>query len=156
MLISSAADVTTTDIRLTAAPNGTDYANRSVISTRTTLKASTFSKDRQLRPFYGIRASNGVIIITTKSGKGLAKGKPDKSVPQQCQFDDVGRHCPNCKTTYAQRSGARPLSGHSWGPKICRPRQRSYIRRQHRQRIHPENGKTSGIILRAPTCLSRS
>ena len=33
-------------------------------------------KGQAASALYGIRASNGVIVITTKSGKGAPKGKP--------------------------------------------------------------------------------
>jgi putative outer membrane protein, probably involved in nutrient binding len=36
-------------------------------------------KGQAASALYGMRASNGVIVITTKSGKGARKGKPQIS-----------------------------------------------------------------------------
>ena len=76
-------------------------------------------KDASAAAIYGSRAANGVIIITTKSGKGLEKGKPQVSFSSNVSFDVVGR-LPEFQKTYAQGSGGRysPTSGLSWGPKI--------------------------------------
>lgn len=60
-----------------------------------------------------------MIIITTKSGKGLEKGKPQVSFSSNVSFDVVGR-LPEFQKTYAQGSGGvfSTTSGTSWGPKI--------------------------------------
>ena len=66
-----------------------------------------------------------MIIITTKSGKGLEKGKPQVSFSSNVSFDVVGR-LPEFQKTYAQGSGGvfSTTSGTSWGPKIFRTSQR--------------------------------
>ena len=66
-----------------------------------------------------MRASNGVIVITTKSGKGARKGKPQISFNTNLAFDKVST-LPELQTEYGQgNEGAyNPYSGFSWGPSI--------------------------------------
>jgi TonB-linked SusC/RagA family outer membrane protein len=68
---------------------------------------------------YGIRASNGVIVITTKRGKGAGLGRPTITVENGYNVDRVTR-LPELQTTYAQgEAGAfNPFSTFSWGPRI--------------------------------------
>ena len=155
MPISSAADVTTTD-NANGAAYGTDYANRSGDIDPNDIESINILKGQAASALYGMRASNGVIVITTKSGKGVAKGKPTITFRSNLSFDVVST-LPELQNEFGQGSGGSyDLFRPQLGTENSRPRQRSYIRRQHRQRFHPENGKTSGTILRAPTCRSRS
>ena len=67
---------------------------------------------------YGNRGSNGVILITTKSGKARA-GKPQITLSTQVAVDNA-LVLPDYQTVYAQ--GSRGVYGEgtsfSWGPKI--------------------------------------
>ncbi len=67
---------------------------------------------------YGNRGSNGVILITTKSGKARA-GKPQITLSTQVAVDNA-LVLPDYQTVYAQ--GSRGVYGegtsYSWGPKI--------------------------------------
>ena len=67
---------------------------------------------------YGNRGSNGVILITTKSGKVRA-GKPQITLSTQVAVDNA-LVLPDYQTVYAQ--GSRGVYGegtsYSWGPKI--------------------------------------
>ena len=67
---------------------------------------------------YGNRGSNGVILITTKSGKARA-GKPQIVLSTQVAVDNA-LVLPDYQTVYAQ--GSRGVYGegtsYSWGPKI--------------------------------------
>src|SRR5690606_22023570 len=76
-------------------------------------------KGQAAAALYGIRASNGVVIITTKSGRGLAAGKPVVTFNHNTSFDVVSR-TPDYQTTYAQGSYGvyQPTASYSWGPKI--------------------------------------
>ncbi len=68
---------------------------------------------------YGNRGSNGVILITTKSGKG-AKGKPVVTVSSNVGFDKALK-LPEYQTEYAQgNNGTTYAEGtsSSFGPKI--------------------------------------
>ena len=67
---------------------------------------------------YGLRASNGVILITTKGGK-VADGKPTVRVETFYSVDDVA-YLPDLQTTFAQgANGDLNVNGpFSWGPRI--------------------------------------
>ena len=53
---------------------GPDYANRAVDIDPNDIESINILKGQAASALYGMRASNGVIIITTKSGKGARKG----------------------------------------------------------------------------------
>ena len=76
-------------------------------------------KGQAASALYGIRASNGVIIITTKSGAGNIKGDPVVSISTVNTFDQVSR-TPDYQSTYSQgsRGAYSPRSSQSWGMKI--------------------------------------
>lgn len=118
MPIASAADVSTTDYANGGA-YGTDYANRSVDIDPNDIESINILKGQAASALYGMRASNGVILITTKSGKGVAKGKPVINFRSNVSFDVVST-LPELQKEFAQGSGGEysPYSGHSWGPKI--------------------------------------
>ena len=118
MAVTSTPDVDT-DIQNNGSVSGVDFANRAVDIDPNDIESINILKGQAASALYGIRASNGVIIITTKSGKGLEKGKPQVSFSSNVSFDVVGR-LPEFQKTYAQGSGGRysPTSGLSWGPKI--------------------------------------
>jgi TonB-linked SusC/RagA family outer membrane protein len=67
---------------------------------------------------YGLRASNGVVVITTKSGSD-SKGKPVVSFDTNFSFDQVGR-LPDLQLEFAQGDNAvfNPNSIYTWGPRI--------------------------------------
>jgi len=67
---------------------------------------------------YGLRASNGVIVITTKSGQ-VSDGTPQISLETFYSIDQVGM-LPDLQETYAQGSDGvfSPSSPFAWGPKI--------------------------------------
>lgn len=118
MPVSSTSDVNT-DIQNNGSVSGTDYANRAVDIDPNDIESINVLKGQAASALYGIRASNGVIVITTKSGKGLAKGKPQVSFSSNISFDKISRY-PQMQTEYAQGSGGvfNPLASTSWGPKI--------------------------------------
>lgn len=68
---------------------------------------------------YGLRASNGVVIITTKRGESNALGKPSITFESGVNFDNVTRY-PKLQTTYGQGSAGKfgPFDANSWGPRI--------------------------------------
>ncbi|MEK6481791.1 SusC/RagA family TonB-linked outer membrane protein [Catalinimonas sp. 4WD22] len=67
---------------------------------------------------YGLRASNGVIVITTKRGKG-AGGKPQISFDSNYSFDRISV-MPDIQQTYMQGENGmfNAFSSFSWGPRI--------------------------------------
>lgn len=118
MPIASAADVSTAN-NANGGAYGTDYANRSVDIDPNDIESINILKGQAASALYGMRASNGVIVITTKSGKGVAKGKPVINFRSNVSFDVVST-LPELQKEFAQGSGGEfdPYSGHSWGPKI--------------------------------------
>ncbi|CAG5002524.1 TonB-dependent receptor P26 [Dyadobacter sp. CECT 9275] len=67
---------------------------------------------------YGLRASNGVVVITTKNGAG-AKGKPTVSFDTQFSVDQIGM-LPDLQMEFAQGENGvfNPNSIFTWGPRI--------------------------------------
>ena len=114
MPISSAADMSTYD-----SVSGADYANRAVDIDPNDIESINILKGQAASALYGIRASNGVIVITTKSGKGAKKGKPQVSFSSNLSFDKISRK-PHLQNIYAQGSNGKfnPNASTSWGPKI--------------------------------------
>lgn len=118
MPVTSTPDVNT-DIQNNGSVSGADFANRAVDIDPNDIESINILKGQAASALYGIRASNGVIVITTKSGKGLAKGKPQVTFSSNLSFDVIGR-LPEFQKTYAQGTAGKysPTSGTSWGPKI--------------------------------------
>lgn len=114
MPVASAADISTGN-----SVTGTDVANRAVDIDPNDIASINVLKGQAAAALYGIRASNGVIVITTKSGKGLAKGKPQISFNTNVSFDVLGR-TPEVQTKFAQGTGGvfDPYNSSSWGPAI--------------------------------------
>lgn len=129
MPITSTSDVNT-DIMNNGSVSGTDYANRAVDIDPNDIESINILKGQAASALYGMRASNGVVVITTKSGKGARKGKPEVSFNTSVAFDVVST-LPEFQQEYAQGSqmrdrdtyqflgyGFNPTSSLSWGPKI--------------------------------------
>lgn len=114
MPISSNADLSTGN-----SVTGTDIANRAVDIDPNDIANIEILKGQAASALYGIRASNGVIVITTKSGKGASKGKPTISFSSNLSFDDLSRY-PELQTTYAQGASGlfNPNASTSYGPKL--------------------------------------
>ncbi len=98
---------------------GADIANRAIDLDPNDIESINVLKGQAAAALYGIRASNGVIIITTKSGKGKAIGKPNVSISNFTSWDQVSTK-PEYQSTYAQGSYGNfiPNTSYSWGPKL--------------------------------------
>ena len=98
---------------------GSDISNRAVDINPADIESINILKGQAAAALYGIRASNGVVVITTKSGAGAKAGKPIVSVSHTSSFDKVSR-TPDFQQTYAQGSGGvfNPNTSMSWGPRI--------------------------------------
>ena len=118
MPVTSTPDVDT-DLQNNGSVSGADFANRAVDIDPNDIESINILKGQAASALYGIRASNGVIVITTKGGKGLAKGKPQISFSSNLSFDVIGR-LPEFQKTYAQGASGKysPTNSLSWGPKI--------------------------------------
>ncbi|MFA5972838.1 MAG: SusC/RagA family TonB-linked outer membrane protein [Lentimicrobiaceae bacterium] len=103
---------------------GAASADRAIDIDPNDIATMTVLKGQAAAALYGIRASNGVIIITTKSGKGMAKGKPVVTFSTTFNTDVVAR-LPEVQQTYAQgvytsatTRAFRASNSFSWGPAI--------------------------------------
>ena len=98
---------------------GAFNANRSIDIDPNDIESINVLKGQAAAALYGLRASNGVIIITTKSGRGAAPDRPLIQLSSGFSQDRVAR-LPEIQTTYAQGSGFNflPVNSFSWGPKI--------------------------------------
>ncbi len=115
MPVASAADFDTGQ-----SVTGSDYANRAFDIDPNDIESINVLKGQAASALYGMRASNGVIIITTKSGKGLKQGKPQITYNTSLAFSTVST-LPKVQTEYAQgMNGAfNPNSSFAYGPKIA-------------------------------------
>ena len=98
---------------------GADISNRAVDIDPNDIESVNILRGQAAAALYGLRASNGAIIITTKSGKGKTIGKTNVSLTQITSFDVVSR-TPDYQTTWAQGSGGAYMtpSSYAWGCKI--------------------------------------
>jgi TonB-linked SusC/RagA family outer membrane protein len=114
----------TSDISTLNSVSGTDYANRSFDLDPNDIESINILKGQAASALYGMRASNGVVVIVTKNGKNIGKGKVTVNISSNVSFD-VNSIFPDFQTTYAQgalnSSGVpvfRTPASTSWGPKI--------------------------------------
>lgn len=120
MPIASSADYDTG-----ASVTGADKANRSIDINPDDIESIDVLKGQAASALYGIRASNGVIIITTKRGKANG-GRPQITFSTDLSAQTVSKKFER-QTVYAQgnmgqggSTGAyNPNSSMSWGPKIA-------------------------------------
>ena len=84
MPVASTADVDTG-----SSVSGTDFASRAVDIDPNDIESINILKGQAASALYGMRATNGVIVITTKSGKGARKGKPQVAFNTSLSFDKV-------------------------------------------------------------------
>ncbi|WP_246054177.1 TonB-dependent receptor plug domain-containing protein [Antarcticibacterium flavum] len=102
---------------------GADQSNRAIDINQADIASIDILKGTAAQTLYGLRAANGVILITTK--KGIA-GEPTISVTSTTQFSNVSQ-VPELQQEFAQ---GRPVNGvptyrgpetgesFSWGPRI--------------------------------------
>jgi TonB-linked SusC/RagA family outer membrane protein len=115
MPIASDADYSTGN-----SVTGSDISNRAVDLNPSDIESINVLKGQAAAALYGIRASNGVIVITTKSGRGNKAGKPIVSFSHTSTFSQVSR-TPEYQKTYAQGSYGTfgTNTSYSWGCKIA-------------------------------------
>lgn len=113
--IASTSDVTTGN-----SVTGADYANRSIDIDPNDIESINVLKGQAASALYGMRASNGVIVITTKSGKNARKDRPQISFNTNVSFDVIST-LPDLQDEFAQGSAGKynPNASTSWGPKIA-------------------------------------
>src|SRR5690606_34046793 len=83
------------------------------------IKSINILKGPTAAALYGLRASNGVIIIETRKGDQTSKGKPSISFESNYNFEQLSLN-PDYQKTFAQGENGNfvPHSAFSWGPKI--------------------------------------
>ena len=98
---------------------GADIASRSIDIDPNDIETINVLRGQAASALYGLRASNGAIIITTKSGKGQIVGKTNVSITQTTSFDRVSR-TPEYQRVYAMGTGGSftATSSMAWGPKL--------------------------------------
>ncbi|MBJ7879606.1 SusC/RagA family TonB-linked outer membrane protein [Gelidibacter salicanalis] len=102
---------------------GADQSNRAIDINQADIASMDILKGTAAQTLYGLRAANGVILITTK--KGIA-GAPSVSITSTTQFSTISQ-VPELQNEFAQ---GRPINGvptyrgpetresFSWGPRI--------------------------------------
>jgi TonB-linked SusC/RagA family outer membrane protein len=102
-----------------AGVTGSDISNRAVDINPSDIESINILKGQAAAALYGIRASNGVVVITTKSGRNNKIGKPVINISHTSAFSKVSRN-PDYQSTYAQGAYGVyvPNNSLSWGPKI--------------------------------------
>jgi len=96
--------------------NFTDQANRAIDIDPNDIESMTVLKGGAASVLYGLRASNGAIIINTKQGK---KGKTNVTFSSTTTFDVVNK-LPEKQSQFAQGDDGDFIFGSnfSWGPRI--------------------------------------
>ncbi len=103
--------------------SGTDFSNRAIDINQNDIASISILKGVAAQTLYGLRAANGVVIITTKKGKS---GAPRVSVSSTLQVSEVNK-LPELQDQYSQGvvlngkytySGPQNNTAQSWGPKI--------------------------------------
>lgn len=115
MPISSTPDFKTGD-----SVTGADYSSRTIDLNPDDIESISVLKGQAASALYGLRASNGVILITTKHGSKNTE-KPVISFSTDLSAATVSRKFEH-QDIYAQGNGVsayNPTSPMSWGPKIA-------------------------------------
>ena len=109
----------TPDISTGNSVTGSDYASRALDIDPNDIESINILKGQAASALYGMRASNGVIIITTKKGSSAQNGKTSVTFSTNYTFDTPAIY-PEVQTKYAQGSSGKynPTSSLSWGPLI--------------------------------------
>ena len=110
--------VSTADYSTGQSVTGADYPNRSIDLNPEDIESVNVLKGQAASALYGMRASNGVIVITTKRGL-LNSEKPVITINTNLSADRVSRRF-HRQEVYAQGAGGafNPNGSMSWGPKI--------------------------------------
>lgn len=100
---------------------GVAYSNRAIDLNPEDIESVTVLKGGAASALYGIRAANGVIIITTKKGKASKEGFGTIDVSSSVAFDQVNK-LPELQNKFVQGQGGKyrgpeTRNRYSWGPK---------------------------------------
>jgi TonB-linked SusC/RagA family outer membrane protein len=123
MPVSSTYDISTGN-----SVTGGDYATRSLDIDPNDIESVNILKGQAASALYGMRASNGVVVITTKSGKGAKKGAATVNFNSSISFESVSV-LPDFQMEFAQGSKGTYAynASTSWGPLISElPNDKTY------------------------------
>ena len=112
---------TTADFDTGNSVTGANYADRSIDINPEDIESVNVLKGQAASALYGIRASNGVIVITTKRGSKNNMNKPNVTISTNLSAQRVSRKFER-QDIYSQgnsiTAGYDPTSSMTWGPKI--------------------------------------
>ncbi len=112
---------TTADFDTGKSVTGANYADRSIDINPEDIESVNILKGQAASALYGIRASNGVIVITTKRGSKNNMNKPSVTISTNLSAQRVSRKFER-QNIYSQgnsiAAGYDPSSSMTWGPKI--------------------------------------
>ena len=93
--------------------------SRSIDINPSDIKSINVLKGPTAAALYGLRASNGVVIIETKKGEGARGGTPTVTLESNYSAERISLF-PDTQTTYGQGENGEfdPSSPFSWGPRI--------------------------------------
>ena len=112
---------TTADFDTGKSVTGANYADRSIDINPEDIESVNILKGQAASALYGIRASNGVIVITTKRGSKNNMNKPSVTISTNQSAQRVSRKFER-QNIYSQgnsiAAGYDPSSSMTWVPKI--------------------------------------
>ena len=112
---------TSADFDTGSSVTGANYADRSIDINPEDIETINVLKGQAASALYGIRASNGVIVITTKRGSKNNMNRPSVTISTNLSAQRVSRKF-EPQTIYSQGNGIdkyNPTSSMTWGPKIA-------------------------------------
>lgn len=101
---------------------GTDGSSRSIDINPDDIESINVLKGPTAAALYGLKASNGVVVITTKNGSAAKKAKKAFLVTYNTAYSwDKVTRLPELQSKYAQGNNGEfyPWSSSSWGPEIA-------------------------------------
>ena len=113
--ISSSYDITTAN-----SVTSSDYSTRALDLDPNDIASINILKGQAAAALYGMRASNGVVVITTTRGKAATRGKASVTFNSNMSFDVISI-IPTFQTEFAQGTSGRyaHTTSLSWGPRIA-------------------------------------
>jgi TonB-linked SusC/RagA family outer membrane protein len=101
--------------------NGVAYSNRAIDLNPEDIESVTVLKGGAASALYGLRGSNGVVVVTTKKGKPVVGGKKYSLNFSSSVTLDVVNKLPEMQDKWAQGSGGKwkgpeTANRNSWGP----------------------------------------
>ncbi|MBO7510375.1 MAG: SusC/RagA family TonB-linked outer membrane protein [Bacteroidales bacterium] len=115
MPVASTASLSTDD-----SVTGADYSTRALDIDPNDIESINVLKGQAASALYGMRAGNGVIVITTKNGKNLTGGRPVVTISSNVAWSTASV-LPETQNEFAQGSPYgtfNPNTSLAWGPRI--------------------------------------